>query len=484
MLEPPTLPDKTMRTRLRLPVLGRLAAALLAILVGVGCNGRNDGGSTTTGSGTGTTATVSPVPFKSGYLRGPAKDRVIVFVNGVFGDSRSTWTNENGAYWPQLVADDPEYADSDIYVHSFESPKLSQAQEILELAGRMKNYFDAENLVTSHKQLVFVCHSMGGLIVRAYLLSARIPSEKIAFLSFFGTPTAGANIADFAAAISPSPQLDNMRPLDDDTYVKTLREQWLRSSDDPALDYPRKVSSFCSYEKKTIWNITVVKEVSATYLCNRGTNGILEDHLSIVKPADRRGEAYVALLAAYKSHFGPAAMEVRNAVAEVRPAELLATRVFRVAELPTAKIALRQEKATAQPLTVSCGQISEGELAVTANLAAGESVSEVHPDIVNGSNLASATAVVVRFDGKTALIRYRIQGGPCPGDGHGDVAVNFVTNNPRTFPVEATQFVRRDALRFPVGRVIDMPVAAPTATPRFARPIRRGTDILVRTPAR
>ena len=89
---------------------------------------------------------------------------------------------------------------------------------------------------------------MGGLIVRAYLLDARIPPGKLAFLFFLGTPTAGANVAEIALHLTANPQLDNMRPLGPDTYVKNLREDWLRASDDPALDYPRKVSSYCAYE--------------------------------------------------------------------------------------------------------------------------------------------------------------------------------------------------------------------------------------------
>jgi hypothetical protein len=123
-------------------------------------------------------------------------------------------------------------------------------------------------------------------------------------------------------------------------------------------------------------------------------------------------------------------------------------------------------------------------MSVTANLSDGESVSEVHADIVNGTNLAASSAVVVRFDGKTALVRYRLQGGPCPaGEGRGDVAVNFVTNSRRAFPVEATHFVRRDLLTFRpgTGTVMDVPVA-PTQTPRFGRPVRGGAAILARTP--
>src|SRR5580704_13095652 len=62
-----------------------------------------------------------------GYCRGPRKDRVIVFVNGVFGDAVDTWSSKTG-YWPDLLARDPDFADADIYVHSFQSPYRAVAQ--------------------------------------------------------------------------------------------------------------------------------------------------------------------------------------------------------------------------------------------------------------------------------------------------------------------------------------------------------------------
>jgi pimeloyl-ACP methyl ester carboxylesterase len=392
----------------------------------------------------------------------------------VFGDSVSTWKNAgSGAYWPELLAGDPAFQDADVYVHSFQSPVIGNAQEILELAGRLKNYLDAADVVARHEQVVFVCHSMGGLVVRAYLLDARLPPGKIGLLFFFGTPTAGANVAGIAAHLTANPQLANMEPLGDDTYVKTLREQWLRSSDDPSLDYPRSVSSYCAYEIRPTWGFTVVPELSATYLCNRATTAIDADHLDLVKPADRNAEPYVALLAAYKNQLGTASMEVRSALAEVRPMMSVSRQAFRIADLSTAKIALRREKAPQPSLSVACGQTKEGETSVPAELAEGETVTEVHPAIVNGSGLESASAVVLRFDGKTAVVRYRLTGA-CPAGGRGEVAVNFVTTHKLRFPVSAIQFVKPAMHALPAGGSVHVPVtglehvhpaAVPTHTP-------------------
>lgn len=475
--------------------LGLAAACVVGLLSSAGCP-KND--SKAPGAPAGVTASpTTPEGGRSRYVRGPGKSRVIVFVNGVFGDSVSTWTNsESRAYWPDLLASDPEFGESDIYVYDFESPTLGNAQEILELAGRLKNYLDARNVIRDHAEVIFVCHSMGGLIVRAYLLDARIPPGKLAFLFFLGTPTAGANVAEIAMHLTANPQLANMQPLGPDTYVKNLREQWLRSSDDPVLDYPRRVSSYCAYEVRPTYGFRIVPEVSATYLCNRATTAIQADHLDIVKPKNRDDEIYVALLAAYKNQLGAAAPQVRTALAEVRPGILTGGTAFRIADLSSAKIALRQAEPTPDAIQAPCGQAKEGELTVSADLAPGETVSEVHPEVVEADNLTSSSAVVERFDGRTAVVAYRLQGG-CPGGGRARVAVNFVTSHKQSFPPAATQWVRPGMLRVPPAALGHVPAGAvehpgiaghagailvPTPT-RAAVLHVPGAAILARTPA-
>ncbi len=442
----------------------RAALCVLVLVSAAACGGK-DGSKSADRVPTSATAPAAPAGGRSRYVRGPAKNRVIIFVNGVFGDSVSTWTNaETGAYWPDLLAADPEFSESDIYVYDFESPKLGRAQEILELAGRLKNFLDAQNVIRDHGEIVFVCHSMGGLIVRAYLLDARIPPGKLAFLFFLGTPTAGANVAEIAMHLTANPQLDNMQPLGPDTYVKNLREQWLRSSDDPVLDYPRKVSSYCAYEVRPTYGFKIVPEVSATYLCNRATTAIEANHLDIVKPKDRNDEIYVALAAAYKNQLGPAAMEVRTAVAEVRPGILAGGTAFRIADLATAKIALRQTQPTPEAIEAPCGQVKEGELTVSADLAPGETVTEVHSEVVEASNLSSSSALVERFDGRTAVVGYRLEGA-CPAGGRARVAVNFVTSGRQSFPPAAREWIRPGMLRIPPAAVGRVPAGAVETVP-------------------
>jgi pimeloyl-ACP methyl ester carboxylesterase len=432
--------------------LARAALPFLVVAAGVRCGGRDGSPANEATPGA---VTPQPPAFQSRYVRPPTRKRVIIFVNGVFGDATSTWKNAaTGAYWPDLLASDHEFDGADLYVHSFESPKLSRAQEVLELARRMKNYLDASDVVKDHDEIVFVCHSMGGLVTRAYLLDARLPPAKVPFIFFFGTPSAGANVAEIARHLSANPQLGSMLPLDDNTYVKTLREQWLSTTDDPSLDYPRKISSYCAYELKDTWGVRVVPELSATYLCNRATTAILADHLDIVKPANPDSETYVAFLAAYKNQFGAAAQPIRMALAEQRsPILRTAKRELRVASLASETIVLKQVRATPASIEVGCGEEKTGQIEVPVDLASRELAVEVHPEVARGGNLASSSAFLIRFDGKTAVVGYKIRGPDrsapdCTAGGRGDVVVNFVVSRRRAIPDRLPG--RTDRLRQPI----------------------------------
>src|ERR1700686_3811733 len=203
---------------IRAPVLTALAA-----LLSIGCIAdavAPSGGATSSPPLSGT----SP----GGYLRGPKKDRVIVFVNGIFGDAVSTWKNDNGAYWPTMIAADRAFDDSDIYVHNFQSPKLARAQQIIELAGRFRDLLEVDGIL-KHNQVVFLAHSMGGLITRATLVNARPPASQVPMIFFFATPSGGADVAGIASHLSENPQLRGMLPLENGGYVKDLLEQWLQT---------------------------------------------------------------------------------------------------------------------------------------------------------------------------------------------------------------------------------------------------------------
>ncbi|MEO8383250.1 MAG: alpha/beta fold hydrolase [Acidobacteriota bacterium] len=247
----------------------------------------------------------SPVYQLPGYIRGSKElraDRVIVFIHGVIGDGTSTWTNTTtGAYFPALVSDDHTFDGVDIWAHEFDSPKLRRSYTIDELADHLRKYLNNDNVIANHRQVVFVCHSLGGLIARAYLLKYRdLSPDRVPMIYFFSTPTTGSDLANITRVISANPQLTDMRKMttDDPGVLGVWEAQWTSS------DYARQILSYCAYELLPTYGVYVVQRESARHLCNTRPDPIEKNHIEIAKPANNTtDERYVAFREAYRDTF-------------------------------------------------------------------------------------------------------------------------------------------------------------------------------------
>lgn len=237
-----------------------------------------------------------------GYVRG-SKDirakRVVIFVHGVFGNGIGTWTNNNGAYFPQLLATDATFDGTDIWVHQFPSPTRGRTYNIDELADHLRRRLDNDNVITNHEEIIFLAHSMGGLITRAYLLkNHELVRERVRMLYFFSTPTNGSQVASLARVFSSNPQLVDLRPMttNDAGVLGLYQSHWKNSP-------LRTVPTYCAYERQATHGLQVVERASATHLCTMRDDPIDADHVEIVKPAHANDESYIAFRNAYRNAF-------------------------------------------------------------------------------------------------------------------------------------------------------------------------------------
>ena len=234
----------------------------------------------------------------SEHVRQAGKESVIVFVHGVTGNATSTWTNEQThAYWPHLVASDPVFRGEDVFIYDYPSPKFGTSYNINELAEDLRLTL-SDNVVAKHRRLIFLVHSMGGLVVRQYLLKYRDVAEKVAFIYFYATPTTGSPMAILASVFSRNPQLGSLRPMNVDQYLGNLQRDWLAAT---AL---RAIPSFCAYEMRDTFGFRIVGQDSATNLCNRRLDSIEANHIDIVKPEDSTAKSYRTFKSAYVESLG------------------------------------------------------------------------------------------------------------------------------------------------------------------------------------
>jgi pimeloyl-ACP methyl ester carboxylesterase len=230
-----------------------------------------------------------PTQPASHYIRKSDSDNVIVFVHGIFGNSVETWTTGTN-YWPEMLSKDNDFEGSDIYVLQYPT-KPDTTFSIDELSESMRlRLRDAG--IENKKRIVFLTHSMGGLVARAYLLKYRAVAERVSFMYFFSTPTTGSQLASLAAVASSNPQLVKMKVNISTDYLGDLLRQWLAAG----FQFP----TYCAYEKRKTFGIEVVTFESGSALCNKALDPIDADHLSIVKPSDKNAESYVAFKAAFQ----------------------------------------------------------------------------------------------------------------------------------------------------------------------------------------
>lgn len=225
------------------------------------------------------------------YVRSNRDQGVIIFVHGVLGDAVSTWTNaDTKAYWPNLLSRDRTFDNYNIYVYAFPSTVFGKSYSIDELADNMRLVFQQADIF-AHDKLIFLSHSMGGVATRALLLKYRDLIPKVRFLYFFSSPTTGSELASVAGLVSKNSQFSNMFPMGDNSYIESLQSSWLAAK--------FQLRSFCAYEKLDTYGIEVVTRQSATNLCTEPLVPILENHISIVKPADRTKVPYLAFKDAF-----------------------------------------------------------------------------------------------------------------------------------------------------------------------------------------
>lgn len=230
------------------------------------------------------------------YRQSEAK-RLIIFVHGFIGDARETWLHDRtSSYWPELITTDEAFSDADIATYRYETSLFEQSFSIDEIADNLRLRLNAAKIPEKYDEVVFLTHSMGGLVTRAFALKFR-DLLNIRAIYFFATPTNGADLANLASLVPNSKQAEGLKNLQESLYLQSQSSQWLAS------EQHINIRSYCAYETKTTSGILVVPRQSATALCNQRLDPIAENHTRIVKPSSIHSDAYVAFKVAYEETF-------------------------------------------------------------------------------------------------------------------------------------------------------------------------------------
>jgi hypothetical protein len=261
-------------------------------------------------------------------------DLVLVFVHGVLSDSRTCWLRQDKTppiYWPRLLRTDKRLPPMGVYMGGYYTDVdagpyevRNCAQELFDALSRPDDQGRAP--VMSKSNIVFVCHSTGGIVARYMLHKERDKFErKRVGLVLIASPSYGSKWADRLGLIaqfyknSLGIQLRwgnwSLRELDDNFKNLVHRKQI------PELLGVEAYENHFIVHRRFLPDryIVVGKESAGRYfdepILLRNTN-----HFTSVKPDSLRHPAHELLVDFMLAHFSARALATRSSPPPIQAA--------------------------------------------------------------------------------------------------------------------------------------------------------------------
>ncbi|MBK9948286.1 MAG: hypothetical protein IPP12_14010 [Nitrospira sp.] len=215
--------------------------------------------------------------------------------------SSDTWKNGQ-AYWPDLLASDQSVDDFDIYRIDYETGVLTGAP-ISKIRQSFAQAMDAARHMGNYKTIQFIAHSLGGNIVRDYLVYIKTGMGHGALNQFrqvflLASPGEGSYLSQIPKIVMNHPQLRILTPLTNNDYLGLLNDTWGQLLGKRDRFSCPSISIKVAYEQLPVPPLgIIVTEESASsftlsakgYLDKKGFN---RNHIDIVKPTGFNDPVY------------------------------------------------------------------------------------------------------------------------------------------------------------------------------------------------
>lgn len=217
-------------------------------------------------------------------VAGPA---AVVFVHGVLSSGDDCWANVNGAHWPSMVAKSaPELS---VYVSTYRTGLDSRSFSVNDASDSLFEELQLDGIMR-RKLIVFVCHSMGGLVVRRMLVAKRkhFVGKKIG-LFLVASPSLGSIYANWLQPIArffKHAQADTLRMSESNQWLSTLDQDFFSLLDELEIKGRELVEDRSILRAGMISLEQIVSPLSGARYFRDPLKIGGSDHFSIAKPAD------------------------------------------------------------------------------------------------------------------------------------------------------------------------------------------------------
>jgi hypothetical protein len=196
----------------------------------------------------------------------------VVAVHGLQGDLYQTWTHENGTMWLESILPDKiPYARIMTFGYNsaiaFSSSEAMLEDKSIELINRLTVKRSSVSN-GSTRPIVFVCHSLGGILVKKALILAHERSSDTQYrtildntkaIAFLGVPHRGANAAWWATFAANSLKGATLGVTTHTALVKDLRKAspTLATISKQFVDRGKSLKIYTFYETRKLSGIVV-----------------------------------------------------------------------------------------------------------------------------------------------------------------------------------------------------------------------------------
>lgn len=219
----------------------------------------------------------------------------VIFIHGI-NSSEDCWRNKNGFYWPKLLEDESELADTGIYVFSYRTGINTGSYSLSDIVDSLREYFILDDLISS-AGVIFVCHSMGGIVTRRFLVNqySMLIERELNRIGLFllASPSLGSEYANMLGLVSSAlghTQASALRFSQDNVWLNDLDKDFINLQTNKNLQIKGKelIEDLPLYGKGFIRRQVVEPFSGAKYFGNSfKVPG--SDHSTIAVPAGRDG---------------------------------------------------------------------------------------------------------------------------------------------------------------------------------------------------
>ena len=232
---------------------------------------------------------------KTRWIKKPSQDLVFVFVHGVFSSAAAAWTHDDGSFWPSEVAMDERFKRPGVFVAEYGTALSDPNFGIDQAAHQLYNQLSVraksdENAPLENGSIIFVAHSMGGLVVRQMIVNhPDLFSKKKIGLFLLASPSRGSEWADRIKPLSSLLSNKMVKELEKDSAFVTQLDR--KFSELLARRRILAISGMDVFESKFIipgllWNSTrIVDPDQSRYYFGEPRQVPQSDHFSIAKPS-------------------------------------------------------------------------------------------------------------------------------------------------------------------------------------------------------